>query len=273
MCLSSDLLSARRRSVPANLSISYAEAGGLHIVRGAGAYLYDAHGRCYLDAVNNVAHVGHSNKLVNQRLQDQQSRVNTNTRYLSTTLSTYTSRLLAHCPTPLSDGKCFLVASGSEANDLAMRLCRAHAHARRGKQEQRPSDTSTDIFICLAFGYHGATNSVIDISPYKYRSKGGRGRARHIIEVDVLAEGFDEAKQQHELKALQAAIDQALAAGHSICGFFAESVLSCAGQVFLPPSFMQALYRIVRAAGGLCVADEVQVCASIALEFLLRCGR
>jgi 4-aminobutyrate aminotransferase-like enzyme len=64
-----------------------------------------------------------------------------------------------------------------------------------------------DVFVCLAYGYHGATSSVIEISPYKYRSRGGRGRAPHIIEVDVV-ESFDESQQQQSLKKLQASIDR-----------------------------------------------------------------
>jgi 4-aminobutyrate aminotransferase-like enzyme len=73
------LIAARRAFIGSNLSISYEAEGGLHVTRGVGAYLFTTDGRVYLDAVNNVSHVGHSNALVNERLQQQQMRINTNT--------------------------------------------------------------------------------------------------------------------------------------------------------------------------------------------------
>jgi len=261
-----DLLLARSQSVPDNLSVSYKAEGGLHVVSGHGCILTDADGHRYLDAVNNVAHVGHSNPHVHQALATQHAKLNTNTRYLNPQLATYTRRLLDLCPPPLSHGRCFLVASGSEANDLAMRLCRAHVDAKRKKEMEgtnshEPADSEwkqKQVFVCLSYGYHGATDSVVDISPYKYRSKGGHGQPANVIEIGVPSAMDDEQQIRRELDILQQQVDAAVASGKDICGFFAESVLSCAGQVFLPPSFLQRIYTIIRNAGGCCVADEVQ---------------
>jgi len=228
-----DLLLARSQSVPDNLSVSYKAEGGLHVVSGHGCILTDADGHRYLDAVNNVAHVGHSNPHVHQALATQHAKLNTNTRYLNPQLATYTRRLLDLCPPPLSHGRCFLVASGSEANDLAMRLCRAHVDAKRKKEMEgtnshEPADSEwkqKQVFVCLSYGYHGATDSVVDISPYKYRSKGGHGQPANVIEIGVPSAMDDEQQIRRELDILQQQVDAAVASGKDICGFFAESVL------------------------------------------------
>ena len=104
------------------LSLAYAEP--LHIVRGEGAYLYDADGREYLDLVNNVAHVGHCHPRVVEAGARQMAVLNTNTRYLHGSVIDYARRLAATLPDPLH--VCFFVNSGSEANDLALRLAAAH---------------------------------------------------------------------------------------------------------------------------------------------------
>ncbi|HET6211917.1 MAG TPA: aminotransferase class III-fold pyridoxal phosphate-dependent enzyme, partial [Micromonosporaceae bacterium] len=132
-----DLLQARATSLSRALSLSYARP--LTIVDGAGAHLYAADGRDYLDMVNNVCHVGHAHPRVVAAIAQQAARLNTNTRYLHPLLVSYARRLAATCPDPLS--VVFLVNSGSEANDLALRLARAHTKAR-------------DVLV-LDHAYHG----------------------------------------------------------------------------------------------------------------------
>src|SRR5690606_37767359 len=114
----------RARVLPANLSVAYASP--IHVVRGAGTRLYDPLGRAYLDCVNNVAHVGHENPVVVRAGQRQMTVLITNTRYLHENVVRYAERLLETLP----DGfdRCFFVNSGSEANDLALRLARAHTN-------------------------------------------------------------------------------------------------------------------------------------------------
>ena len=118
----------------------------LHIIRGWRQNLYDSSGRAYLDCVNNVAHVGHCHPRVVRAAADQMARLNTNTRYLDENLVEYIERLTATLPPPLS--VVYLVCSGSEANELALRLARAH--------------TGRDSVVVVETAYHGNTNALID---------------------------------------------------------------------------------------------------------------
>src|SRR5262245_43314784 len=119
-------LARRRQLLGNNLSIAYRNP--VKIVRGSMQYLYDDGGREYLDAYNNVAHVGHCHPRVVRAGQGQMAALNTNTRYLSDLINEYASQLIATLPDQL--GVCFFVNSGSEANELALRLARAHTSSQ-----------------------------------------------------------------------------------------------------------------------------------------------
>jgi len=123
---SKQILNLRRKHIADNVSLSYARP--LHMVRGEGQYLYDAQGQRYLDLVNNVAHLGHCHPHVIDAAYDQLKKLNTNTRYLDANLVEYAEKLLKHFPPQLS--VVYFVNSGSEANDLALRLARAVRDAR-----------------------------------------------------------------------------------------------------------------------------------------------
>ena len=153
----SELLGARRRLLGPSLSISYRRP--LEIVRGKGAYLYDDGGQPYLDCVNNVAQVGHAHPRVVEAGQDQMAVLNTNTRYLHDSLTEYARRLAATLPDPL--GVCFFVCTGSEANELALRMARTH--------------TGREGMVVLEGGYHGNTSSLVQLSSYKFDGPGGAG--------------------------------------------------------------------------------------------------
>lgn len=226
----------------ANLSLNYRTP--LRIVRGTGAYLFDTEGRCYLDLVNNVAHVGHANEYVNARAAQQAERLNTNTRYLHHAIVEYAANLAATLPDPLS--VVFFVNSGSEANDLAIRLARAHTRARG--------------WISLRHAYHGHTASVIDISPYKFLGPGGAGTPPH-VRVAELPDAFRGPHQGPGAGAAYAAdFARALASlDEPLAAFICEGIVSTAGQVTLAEGFLDAAYRMTRAAGGICIADEVQI--------------
>ncbi|WP_028063357.1 aminotransferase class III-fold pyridoxal phosphate-dependent enzyme [Solirubrobacter soli] len=198
---------------------------GLHIVRGSGAYLYDAEGREYLDLVNNVAHVGHCHPRVVEAGARQMRVLNTNTRYLHGSVIDYARRLAATLPDPLH--VCFFVNSGSEANDLALRLAAAH--------------TGREDVIVLDHAYHGHLRSTIDLSPYKFRD--ARPSRTHVAALPT---------EPGALESLYAEIDAPAA-------FYAESVQGCGGQIVYPRGYLTAAFEAVRAAGGVCVADEVQV--------------
>jgi 4-aminobutyrate aminotransferase-like enzyme/Ser/Thr protein kinase RdoA (MazF antagonist) len=225
-----DLLAARRAHLGPSLSVSYREP--LHVTHGWRSRLFSADGRGYLDCVNNVAHVGHSHPQVNEAATGQMAALNTNTRYLHDNLVEYIERLTATLPPPL--GVVFLVCSGSEANELALRLARAR--------------TGRDRVVVVDTAYHGNTNALIDISPYKFNGPGGRGKPAHVQVVptpDVYRGGFRGAEDIRD-------------AAQGVGAFFCESALSCAGQIILPAGYLRDAFNIVREAGGVCVADEVQ---------------
>src|SRR5437764_3108366 len=166
---SSELLAARRQNLGPSLSISYESP--LHIVAGERQFLVDASGRRYLDCVNNVAHVGHSHPDVVQAATEQMRQLNTNTRYLHEHPVEYSERLIATLPDELS--VVYLVNSGSEANELALRLARAH--------------TNKNEVIVVDAAYHGNTSAMIDLSPYKFDGRGGRGCPSWRHQVHMLA--------------------------------------------------------------------------------------
>ncbi len=241
------LLWQRRRHVGPSLTLSYVEP--LHLVRGEGAFLYDAEGTAYLDLVNNVCHVGHCHPRVVDAAARQMAMLNTNTRYLYDPLLAYLRRLLATFPEPLD--VCYLVNSGSEANDLALRLART-VTGRRG-------------VLALDHGYHGHLSSLVEISPYKFDGPGGTGRPPHVRVCEAPDEyrgrftRDDAARGRRYAEDVAAQVRSLEKDGHGVAAFFAESALGCGGQIILPDGYLRAAYAHVRAAGGLCVADEVQI--------------
>ncbi len=234
------LLAVRRDHFAKNLKLSYREP--LHIVRGHDVWLVDAHGREYLDCYNNVAHVGHCHPGVVRAIADQAARLNTNTRYLHQLLGEYAERLLRTLPKPLE--VCFFTNSGSEANELALRLARTHT----GRRET----------AVLDWAYHGWTPSLIEVSPYKYKRSGGAGRPPFVVELPVpdpyrapASWSADDCGPRYADLA-KTMLDRPVGA------FLAETIPSCAGQVVIPQGFLAPTFAHVRSGGGLCILDEVQ---------------
>ena len=239
-------LSTRKRIIGKSLSIGYRNP--LKIERGWMQYLYDDTGRKYLDAYNNVPHVGHCHPRVVEAARQQMTVLNTNTRYLHDTINAYAERLSATMPDPLS--VCFFVNSASEGNELALRLARAYTRQRN--------------MIVLEGAYHGHTNALIDISPYKHDGPGGTGAPSWVYTAPVadLYRGRykaddPEAASKYARHILQIT-DQIREKGEGVCGFIAESCPSVGGQIIFPPGYLCEVYRFVRNAGGVCIADEVQ---------------
>ncbi|MEU4222754.1 aminotransferase class III-fold pyridoxal phosphate-dependent enzyme [Nonomuraea sp. NPDC026600] len=242
-------IAARRRTnLSRAMSLSYREP--LHLVRGEGAYLFDAAGRPWLDLVNNVCHVGHCHPRVVAAGHRQAARLNTNTRYLHESVVEYARRLVELLPDPLR--VCFFVNSGSEANDLALRLAAAHTGA-------------ADVLV-LDHAYHGHLSSQIALSPYKFNRRGGRGRpdTTHVCELPDpyrgrLRAGRDDDLGRRYAGSVAERLAGLAAAGRRPAAFFAESLQSCGGQIVYPDGYLRAAFEHVRRAGGVCVADEVQV--------------
>jgi 4-aminobutyrate aminotransferase-like enzyme/Ser/Thr protein kinase RdoA (MazF antagonist) len=241
-----ETLSARHRLLGPSLSVSYRRP--LKIVRGWAQHLFDDTGRAYLDVYNNVPLVGHSHPRVVRAAQEQLALLNTNTRYLHDTILRYAERLTRLLPEPLR--VCFFVNSGSEANELALRLARAHSR-------------SEDVIV-LEHGYHGHTTTLVDVSPYKFGGPGGRGR-KEWVHVAPLPDTYRGPYRREDPQAgpkyarhVSTLVSRAQAEGRGLAAFLAETLPSVAGQIVFPPDYLAAAYRYVRAAGGVCIADEVQ---------------
>jgi 4-aminobutyrate aminotransferase-like enzyme len=244
---SRETLSARRELLGKNLSISYEQP--LKIARGWMQYLYDDTGRAFLDVYNNVPLVGHSHPRVVRAVQEQIALLNTNTRYLHDNVNRYAERLTHLLTAPLS--VCYFLNSGSEANELALRLARAH--------------TGREDVIVLEHAYHGHTNTLIDISPYKFDGPGGRGRMPWVHVAPIpddyrgpYRRGDPEAGGKYAQHVAQL-LENMHREDRRAAAYIAETLPSVAGQIVFPPGYLAETYKHVRARGGVCIADEVQV--------------
>jgi 4-aminobutyrate aminotransferase-like enzyme len=239
-----ELINYRKQHLGKSLSLQYKTP--LKMVRGAGQYLMDSYGRKYLDTVNNVAHVGHEHYDVVKAGQEQMALINTNSRYLHENINALAQELIETLPKELS--VLHFVNSGSEANELAIRMAKAY--------------TGEKDIIASEVGYHGNSNMCIDISSYKFDGKGGKGAPEH-THIFPLPDSFrgtykgnntgklyaDEVKKQ---------IDLVHKKGRGVAAFIIEPIISCGGQIELPDGFLNQAYKHTREAGGLCISDEVQ---------------
>ncbi|XP_051757203.1 ethanolamine-phosphate phospho-lyase [Ctenopharyngodon idella] len=221
----------------------------IKIVRARGQYMYNEKDEKYLDCINNVAHVGHCHPDVVEAGTKQMELLNTNSRFLHDNLVLYAQRLQATLPEKLS--VCYFVNSGSEANDLALRL----AWQYTGRKD----------IITLENAYHGHVSSLIDISPYKFHQMAGAEASQHVhvaLSPDIYRGKY---REDHPDPATAYAenvkdvIEQAHEKGRKIAAFIAESLQSCGGQVIPPVGYFQKVAQHVRNAGGIFIADEVQV--------------
>ncbi|MBS1787674.1 MAG: aminotransferase class III-fold pyridoxal phosphate-dependent enzyme [Acidobacteria bacterium] len=242
----SETLIRRRRRIGRNLSIGYRNP--VKVVRGWRQYLFDETGRQYLDAYNNVPHVGHCHPRIIEAACKQMAVLNTNTRYLHDAINRYAEELCATLPENLS--VCFFINSASEANELALRLARAH--------------TLQKDLIVLEAAYHGHTTGLIDISPYKHGGPGGNGAPDWVHTVPI-PDGYrgvfkydDPQSGDKYASHVRDVIERLKANGKGLAGFIAETCPSVGGQIFLPSGYLASVYAAVRSAGGVCIADEVQ---------------
>jgi 4-aminobutyrate aminotransferase-like enzyme/Ser/Thr protein kinase RdoA (MazF antagonist) len=241
------LLSERKEHVGRNLSISYRKP--LKILKGAFQYLYDDKGNTFIDCVNNVSHVGHCHPVVVKAMQKQIATLNTNTRYLNDAMMDYAKALTAKLPAKLS--VCYFTNSGSEANDLAIRMARHFT----GKKD----------VIVLDHAYHGTSTLAIEMSPYKFDGKGGGGQQPYIhkaVSPDMYRGDYQYGDADAGEKYAESVLDILNGLKQNNKGaaaFICETLLGVGGQIPLPGGYLKKVYEHVRAFGGLCIADEVQV--------------
>ena len=219
----------------------------IKMVRGAGQYLIDQNGKKYLDTINNVAHVGHEHHSVVKAGQEQMALINTNSRYLHENINTLAQELIETLPAELS--VLHFVNSGSEANELAIRMSKAVTGER-------------DI-IASEVGYHGNSNMCVAISSYKFDGKGGQGAPEH-THIFPIPDSFrgkykGENTGKKYANEVQKQIEKIHKKNRGLCAFIIEPIISCGGQIELPEGFLKKSYEHVKKAGGLCISDEVQV--------------
>lgn len=228
-----------------NQSLFYDEP--LHLVRGRGHFVYDAAGVEYLDVYNNVPHVGHSHPYVVRAVGRQMALLNTNTRYLQDVHVEYAERMLGRLPPHLT--RIVFLSSGSEANELALRLARAATGQRD--------------MIVMDHGYHGNTTGAMDISPYKFAHPRSLSPAPGWVHVAPQPDVYrgchrGEGAADRYLADFRAVVDAVRHSGRGLAGFISECMPSVGGQIVLPPGYLKACYAMVREAGGICIADDVQ---------------
>ncbi|MFW5969410.1 MAG: aspartate aminotransferase family protein, partial [Halofilum sp. (in: g-proteobacteria)] len=230
------LVERRTARLMPGLALFYSGAP-FHPVRGEGMWLFDAAGVPHLDCYNNVPHVGHGHPHVSNAVARQTAALNTNTRYLYDSVLEYADRLAERLPGAL--GTVMFVNSGSEANDLAWRMARAWS-GRGGA-------------LVTANAYHGVTEAIAALSPY---DAGENFHQPHVARIAPPAGGD---KCTDDLAAdVDRALDQLASTGYGAAATIIDPTLASDGILDAPSGWFETLFVRVRAAGGLCIADEVQ---------------
>jgi 4-aminobutyrate aminotransferase-like enzyme len=212
----------------------------VHLVRGQGSHLFDADGACFLDAYNNVASVGHCHPHVTDAVAQQMSTLNTHTRYLHGSILDYSARLLATMPPEID--QVMYACTGSEANDLALRVAEMH--------------TGATGVIVTADAYHGNTTAVTAISP----SLGGATALGPNVRTVAAPDGYRSPPGEVAARFaadISRAVDELTEAGYGCSALIADTIFSSDG-IYPDPSVLRPAVDIVRSAGGVFIADEVQ---------------
>ena len=243
---SKKILLNRNSLISKSFSISYNKP--LHMLEAKNQYFYDDKGREYLDCVNNISHVGHSNNKIHEAMVNQNLKLNTNTRYLYKIMNDYSKKLLSKFPKHLDT--IFFVCTGSEANDLAYRIAQNYTNAK-------------DVLV-IDNAYHGHTNTLIELSPYKFKGKGGLGKKEH-VHIASMPDGLrgkwkyqDKNWVKKYIAEVKDTVDQLYKNNKKLSCFFAESILGCGGQVVLPKNYLKQVFKIIKKRNALCIVDEVQ---------------
>lgn len=240
--MTNDLLARRARFLGPNVPTFYDSP--VHLVRGEGVWLWDAEGRRYLDCYNNVPHVGHCHPHVVDAIARQAALLNTHTRYLHEGILDYAERITAKFSHDLT--QIIMVCTGSEANDIALRM----AQAVTGKTGLIATDNT----------YHGNTTAVSQLSTRRPPIGGYPPHIRRVPAPDSLAPlgGSLAAQPQEFADSVARAIAELEAADHGFAGLMLCPIFANEGTPGIAPGFLDATAKVVRAAGGLILCDEVQ---------------
>lgn len=213
----------------------------VHLVAGKGQYLWDDEGKKYLDVYNNVASLGHCHPAVIEAVHVQMQKLNTHTRYLHETILDYSEQLLATAPAEIN--KAMYMCTGSEANDLAIRMAREYSGGTgiivTQESYHGTSDLTSGCSPALGSGQALAASTRLVPAPDQYRLGG-----------EHLADWFADQ--------IQLQIDNMQQQGIKFAGFLADSIFSSDGVMPNPVGFLQKAVDVVHANGGVFIADEVQ---------------
>ncbi|MFJ5957305.1 aspartate aminotransferase family protein [Paenarthrobacter sp. NPDC092416] len=237
---SQDLLTRRYATLGSHSPLFYDKP--LELVSGTGVWLTDSDGKTYLDGYNNVPHVGHANPMVADAINAQLRQINLHTRYLNSRVVEYAEALLATFSGELQ--RLFLTNSGSEANELALRIARQH--------------TGNTGVLVSDFSYHGNTTSLAELTTgLKVREPFGQ-HVRALRIPDATETDDHERLLREALMDVDAAIASLQESGHGVSAFLYDPLFSTEGLVQVPDGYIEGVSTRVRAAGGLVIADEVQ---------------
>ncbi len=236
-----DVLAIRKKNTGKSLGLSY--SAPIYMTGAAFQYMYDHKGNTYLDARNNIPHVGHCHPKISQAISRQTRLLNTNTRYLYDPLAKYTEHILTYFPPKLN--KIFFVNSGSAASDLAVRMAQTY--------------TSRDHLLVLEHGYHGNTIIGINISSYKFNGKGGKGISPGVTSLPLpkLFNGKFRTGEEYAKNAKEQ-ISGLINSNNLPAAFIAEPVSGCGGQVSLAPGYLKTIKPFLEKHKILTILDEVQ---------------
>lgn len=233
------LVARRERALGRAYRLFYEQP--VHLVRGEGVWLYDPEGTPYLDVYNNVASVGHAHPRVAEAIYRQATTLNTHTRYLNEMVLCYAERLLATLPAETS--QLMLTCTGSEANDLALRLTRAC--------------TGATGVIVTAHAYHGVTSSIAELSP-AFGPAVPLGQHVRVVPAPDPYRNPDEDVGALLARQVHAAIEDLLRHGIRPAALLVDTLFASDGVFADPAGFLQGAVDAIHAAGGLFIADEVQ---------------
>lgn len=213
----------------------------VHLVRGQGQYLWDAAGDKYLDVYNNVASIGHCHPAVTDAVYRQMQQLNTHTRYLHEAILDYSEQLLATAPAEID--RAMYMCTGSEANDLAIRVARAFSGGSgiivTQESYHGTSDLTSGVSPALGSGQPLAATTRLVLPPDRYR-----------VDAPDLGAWF--------AAEIQKQIDDMAAHGIKFAGFLADSIFSSDGVLPGPKGFLRQAIDVVHKNGGIFIADEVQ---------------
>ena len=221
----------------------------VEIVKGEGIWLFDRQGKRYLDCYNNVASVGHCHPKVVEALYKQAATLNTHTRYLSEHIINYSEHLASTMPSGLE--LCLYSCTGTEANELAMRMAR--------------KITGNFGVIIMAHSYHGNSTLINELSSCLYPPHECPDYVA-MVEPPNTFRGSHRSDQglsdsdlaQNYARLIDSAIQKLNDAGHGVAAFICDAIFDSQGALNAPENYFERVYEKIRAAGGVCIADEVQ---------------